>query len=83
MCIHGIIVAYQHQAVFRKRAQLPKAKKKGERWFELNPNELRPNAPRTKGHVWQFLLPAEGMVPFDKDKSIADLVGGAQAKIKE
>ena len=60
-----------------------KAKKKGERWFELNPYELRPNAPRTKGHVWQFLLPAEGMVPFDKDKSIADLVGDAQAEIKE
>ncbi|UWQ39923.1 hypothetical protein K3718_10015 [Leisingera aquaemixtae] len=60
-----------------------KAKKKGERWFELNPQELRPNDPRPKGHVWQFLLPAEGMVPFDKDKSIADLLGDAQQKIKE
>ncbi|MGJ8573376.1 MAG: hypothetical protein ACSHXI_22045 [Hoeflea sp.] len=60
-----------------------KAKKKGERWFELNPHELRPNALRAKGHVWQFLLPAEGMVPFDKDKSIANLVGDAQEKIKE
>ncbi|WP_425075097.1 hypothetical protein [Sagittula sp. S175] len=28
-----------------------------------------------------MFLPAEGMAPFDKDKSIADLVGDAQDKI--
>lgn len=58
------------------------AKGKGERWYDINPVELRPNDPRPTGHVWQFLLPSEGMIPFESDKSIADIAGAAQETIR-
>ncbi|MFT6773002.1 MAG: hypothetical protein ACJA1L_000709 [Paracoccaceae bacterium] len=69
----------------RRAAYAPKdltAKRKGDRWFKLAPHEVTPRDPRPADHVWQFLLPAEGMAAFDKDGGMADLVGPQQLAIK-
>ncbi|WP_455269284.1 Eco57I restriction-modification methylase domain-containing protein [Rhizobium herbae] len=61
---------------------LLKAKKKDELWFSFPPTEIGWKGTRPEGFVWQFLLPAEDMAAFDKDKSIAEFAGAAQEEIK-
>lgn len=63
--------------------RLLKGKSKGDLWLDLPPAELGWRAQRPKGHVWQFLLPAEAMAAFDADKSIGDFAAEAQRRIKD
>ena len=59
------------------------AKKKTELWYNEPPTEIGWKSSRPEGYVWQFLLPAEGMASFDKERSIAEFAGKDQQKIKE
>lgn len=60
-----------------------KAKKKDDLWFNFPPTEIGWKGARPEGFVWQFLLPAEDMAAFDKEKSIAEFAGSAQQLIKD
>ncbi|MEQ9498742.1 MAG: hypothetical protein RIT81_17825 [Deltaproteobacteria bacterium] len=76
--------------------QLDPANKKGSRWLDVVPAEvpLGPDGERPHGElapgvarrppdsVYHFLLPDEGMVPFDKDKVVKGLVPDDVAALK-
>jgi hypothetical protein len=62
---------------------LLKGKKKGDLWFNFPPAEIGWKGAWPNGYVWQFLLPAEDMAAFDKDKSITEFAGAAQERIRE
>lgn len=69
-----------------RRAAYPpsllQGKKKADLWFNFPPTEIGWKGTRPDGYVWQFLLPAEDMAAFDKDKSITEFAGAAQERIK-
>jgi hypothetical protein len=48
-----------------------RSKKLGDNWLSVAPTDL--SGPRTDTEVYHFLLPAEGMAPFDKDKVVKGL----------
>lgn len=70
-----------------RRASYPSVlmtgKKQADLWFNAEPEEIGWRKHLPDGHVWQWLLPANGMANFDKDKSIAPFAGNAQEQIKE
>ena len=69
----------------RRAAYAPsllQGKKKADLWFNFPPTEIGWKGSRPDGYVWQFLLPAEDMAAFDKDKSITEFAGAAQERIK-
>lgn len=51
-------------------------------WFKHPPEELGWKKARPAGSVYQWLLPAEDMANFDKDKSVKALAGEHQERIK-
>ena len=58
------------------------AKKQADLWLKAKPEEIGWRKQLPAGHVWQWLLPAQDMANFDKDKSIAPFAGEAQKQIK-
>ena len=67
------------RAVFSPDSLIAKGKKK---WLSVAPLEIGWRKARPEGYVWQFLLPAPGMVNFDKDKSIKQFASKEQQLIK-
>jgi hypothetical protein len=68
-----------------RRAVYPSSQLKGKAadlWFKNAPKELGWKEPRSGGEVYQWLLPAEDMAAFEKDKSIKEFAGEHQARIK-
>jgi len=59
------------------------AKSQKDLWLTAKPNEIGWRNSLPEGHVWQFLLPANDMANFDKDKSIKPFAANAQDQIKE
>jgi len=57
-------------------------KKAKDLWLGAKPQEIGWRGELPKGHVWQFLLPADKMANFDTEKSIRDFAGEAQDAIK-
>ena len=70
----------------RKAAYAPAAlttRTRGFRWLDQPPMEIGWKGTRPEDHVWQFLLPAPGMVGFEKDKDIKPIAGAEQERIKD
>ena len=68
-----------------RRALYPSSQLKGKTadlWYKNAPKELGWKEPRSEGEVYQWLLPAEDMAAFEKDKSINEFAGEHQARIK-
>ncbi len=59
------------------------ARSRADLWLKVKPNEIGWREPLPENHVWQWLLPANDMASFDKDKSITPFAGNAQDHIKE
>lgn len=51
-------------------------------WFKNPPKEIGWKEERLENTVYQWLLPAEDMAAFEKDKSIKEFAGDHQARIK-
>jgi hypothetical protein len=68
-----------------RRAVYPSHRLKGKTadlWFKHPPKEIGWKEERPEDHIYQWLLPAEDMAAFDKDKSIKAFAGEHQEKIK-
>jgi hypothetical protein len=68
-----------------RRAVYPSHRLKGrgsDLWFKHPPKEIGWKVERPEDSVYQWLLPAEDMAAFDKDKSIKEFAGNHQEKIK-
>ena len=68
-----------------RRAVYPATQLKGrtaDLWFKNPPKEIGWKEERPENTVYQWLLPAEDMVAFEKDKTIKEFAGDHQAKIK-
>ena len=65
------------------RPDLLTAKSQKDLWLKAKPDEIGWRNHLPDGHVWQFLLPADDMANFDKDKSIKPFAGQEQERIKE
>ncbi|WP_297778205.1 N-6 DNA methylase [uncultured Roseovarius sp.] len=59
------------------------AKKQADLWLKAKPDEIGWRNRLPENHVWQWLLPANDMANFDKDKSIKPFAGDAQEQIKD
>jgi hypothetical protein len=62
--------------------KLMAARTKADLWLNHKPQELGWKSRLPEGHIWHWLLPAEDMVKFEKDKSIEEFAGEAQNTIK-
>lgn len=56
--------------------------KTGDLWFKHPPKEIGWKEERPEDYIYQWLLPAEDMAAFDKDKSIKAFAGEHQEEIK-
>jgi len=63
-------------------AKLLTASKQADLWLKAKPIEIGWRRRLPENHVWQWLLPANDMANFDKDKSIKPFAGDAQERIK-
>jgi len=57
-------------------------KTKGKRWLDLVPEKVPFGTALSEDGIWHFLVPDQGMVPFDKDKVVAELEPENVARIK-
>ncbi len=57
-------------------------KVKGKRWLDLVPEKVPFGTELPEDGIWHFLVPDEGMAPFDKDKVVAELEPENVARIK-
>lgn len=57
-----------------------RSKKAGDNWLSVAPHDLQ--GERADSEIYHFLLPAEGMAPFDKDKVVKGLCPDETAAIK-
>ena len=68
-----------------RRAVYPASQLRGrtaDLWFKNPPKEIGWKEERPDNTVYQWLLPAEDMAAFEKDKSIKEFAGNHQARIK-
>ena len=68
-----------------RRAVYPASQLRGstaDLWFKNPPKEIGWKEARPENTVYQWLLPAEDMAAFEKDKSIKEFAGDHQARIK-
>ena len=68
-----------------RRAVYPASQLRGrtaELWFKNLPKEIGWKEQRLENTVYQWLLPAEDMAAFEKDKTIKEFAGDYQARIK-
>jgi len=68
-----------------RRAVYPASQLRGrtaDLWFKNSPKEIGWKEERPENTVYQWLLPAEDMAAFEKDKTIKEFAGDHQARIK-
>lgn len=68
-----------------RRAVYPASQLRGrtaDLWFKNPPKEIGWKEERPQNTVYQWLLPAEDMAAFEKDKTIKEFAGDHQARIK-
>ncbi len=64
------------------KAESLTTKVKGKRWLDLVPQKVPFGTALPEDGIWHFLVPDQGMVPFDKDKVVAGLEPENVARIK-